>query len=83
VSSWLKWWYPGPRWSPETLESVANLRRSRRERELALEREVMRSRLMLLHMAEMDRIRSSIEAIEQRLAAIETWKRQEEACPTD
>jgi hypothetical protein len=80
MSNWLKWWYPGPRWSPETLESVANLRR---ERERALEREVMRSRLVLLHMAEMDRIRSAIEAIEQRLAALEDWKKQEEACPTD
>jgi hypothetical protein len=78
VSHWLRWWYPGPRWTPETLDSPA---RERRERELALEREVMRSRLMLLHMAEMDRIRSAIEAIEHRLAALEEWRKQEDAWP--
>jgi hypothetical protein len=80
MSNWLKWWYPGPRWSPETLESVANLRRARRERERALEREIMNSRLVL---AQIERLADALESVERRLAAIEEWRKQEEACPTD
>jgi hypothetical protein len=77
MSHWLKWWYPGPRWSPETLDSPA---RERRDRERAIEREIMNSRLVL---AQLERLADALEAVERRLAALEDWKRQEEACPTD
>jgi hypothetical protein len=75
VSHWLRWWYPGPRWTPETLDSPA---RERRERELAVEREIMNSRLVL---AQLERLADALEAVERRLAALEDWKRQEEAWP--
>jgi hypothetical protein len=77
VSHWLRWWYPGPQWTPEILDSPA---RERRARERAVEREIMNSRLVL---AQLERLADALEAVEQRLAAIEDWKRQEEACPTD
>jgi hypothetical protein len=77
VSHWLKWWYPGPRWTPETLDSPA---RERRDRERAMEREIMNSRLVL---AQLERLADALEAVERRLAAIEEWRKQEEACPTD
>jgi len=77
VSYWLKWWYPGPRWTPETLNSPA---RERRDRERAVEREIMNSRLVL---AQLERLADALEAVERRLAAIEEWRKQEEAWPTD
>jgi hypothetical protein len=76
MNNWLKWWCPGPRWSPETLESKAS---ERRARELAVEREIMNSRLVL---AQLERLADALEALEQRLAALEEW-RKEAACPTD
>ena len=75
MSHWLRWWYPGPRWTPETLDSPA---RERRERERAVEREIMNSRLVL---AQLERLADALEAVERRLAALEDWKRQEEAWP--
>jgi hypothetical protein len=75
VSHWLRWWYPGPRWTPETLDSPA---RERRERERAVEREIMNSRLVL---AQLERLADALEAVERRLAAIEEWRKQEEAWP--
>ena len=78
MSHWLKWFYPGLRWTPETLDSPA---RERRDRERAIEREIMNSRLVL---AQLERLADALEAVERRLAALEAWKRQEEAaCPTD
>jgi len=77
VSHWLRWWYPGPRWSPEMLESAE---RERWRRERAMEREIVHSRIIL---SQIDRLADALEALEQRLAAIEEWRKQEEACPTD
>ena len=77
MSHWLKWWYSGLHWTPETLDSPA---RERWRRERAMEREILHSRLVL---AQVQRLADALEAVEQRLAALEEWRKQEEAWPTD
>jgi hypothetical protein len=72
LSAWLRWWYPGLRWTPETLASPD---RERRARERAVDREILYSRLIL---CQVERLADAVEAVEQRLAALEAWKKQEQ-----
>ena len=71
MSPWLKWWYPGLRWTPETLRA-ADQQRQARERSAQLEQ--LFSRLALV---QLERVGRALEAIEQRVAALEAWQKEE------
>jgi hypothetical protein len=72
LSAWLRWWYPGLRWTTATIE---DFQRDRRRRERSVEREILHSRLLL---CQVQRLADALEAVEQRLAALEEWKQEEE-----
>ena len=71
MNAWLKWWYPGLRWTPETLRAADQQRQAR---ERSAERELLASRLLV---AQLDRVGRALETLEQRVAALEAWQKEE------
>lgn len=65
---WQRWWYPGMRWTPETLETPA------RDRERAKEREILRDRLAQVQFEQLD---AQLRIVKERLDALERWRASE------
>ena len=65
---WQRWWYPGMRWTPETLETPA------RDRERAKEREIFRDRLA---QAQFEQLDAQLLNVKERLDALERWRAAE------
>jgi hypothetical protein len=71
MNPWMKWWYPGLRWTPETLSAAESQRKAR---ERSAERELLISRLVLV---QLERVGKAVEDLEQRVRALEAWEAEE------